>query len=67
MMEGGFIEGYQVNDPVLLQNIYEALMNLKSQDSFSGKYNVDASVSPLLFAVGDGNHSLQLQKHAGII
>jgi len=62
MMEGGFIEGYQVNDPVLLQNIYEALMNLKSQDSFSGKYNVDASVSPLLFAVGDGNHSLATAK-----
>ena len=62
MMGGGLIEGYQVNHPELLQNIYNNLMNLKSQDTFSKKYNVDVSVSPMLFAVGDGNHSLATAK-----
>lgn len=62
MMGGGHIEGYQVNDTGLLQNIYESLMNLKSQDTFSKKYGIDSSVSPLLFAVGDGNHSLATAK-----
>lgn len=62
MMDGGHIEGYQVNNEDLLQNIYKSLMNLKSQDTFSKKYSVDSSTSPMLFAVGDGNHSLATAK-----
>jgi len=62
MMGGGHIEGYQVNDTGLLQNIYSSLINLKSKDTFSKKYGIDSSKSPMLFAVGDGNHSLATAK-----
>jgi len=62
MMGGGHIEGYQVNDEELLHKIYLGLKNLKSQDTFSKKYGVDSSRRPLLFAVGDGNHSLATAK-----
>ncbi|ANW98757.1 hypothetical protein CSTERTH_06810 [Thermoclostridium stercorarium subsp. thermolacticum DSM 2910] len=64
MMNGGHIEGYQVNNPELLIGIYESLMNLKSRENFIKKYEYDTSspVSPMLFAVGDGNHSLATAK-----
>lgn len=62
MMNGGHIEGYKVDDTELLSEIYNSLMNLKSSDTFSKKYNVDPYTSPILFAVGDGNHSLATAK-----
>lgn len=62
MMGSGHIEGYRVNDEVLLQKIYHGLMFLKNPETFSEKYHVDPSVSPLLFAAGDGNHSLATAK-----
>lgn len=62
MMGGGHIEGYRVNDEELLQGIYNSLIILKSQETFLKKYNTDPSVSPMLFAVGDGNHSLATAK-----
>jgi uncharacterized protein (DUF1015 family) len=62
MMKSGHLDGYQVNDDALLRNIFESLKKLKSQELFKGKYGVDDSCSPLLFAVGDGNHSLATAK-----
>lgn len=62
MMGGGHIEGYQVNDPALLQGIYQSLVRLKSPENFAKRYNTDPSASPMLFAVGDGNHSLATAK-----
>lgn len=62
MMGGGHIEGYRVNKEELLQGIYDALIKLKSQDTFRRKYNTGTSASPMLFAVGDGNHSLATAK-----
>lgn len=62
MMNGGHIEGYQLNDTHILQNVYNGMLNLKSPETFSKKYNVAPSTNPLLFAVGDGNHSLATAK-----
>ncbi len=62
MMDSGHIDGYRVNDEALLRNIFQGLMSLKSADNFSVKYGVDPSTSPLLFAAGDGNHSLATAK-----
>lgn len=62
MMDSGHIEGYRVNDETLLQNIFQGLMSLKSAENFSAQYGVDPSTSPLLFAAGDGNHSLATAK-----
>lgn len=62
IMNGGHIEGYQVSDKALLEEIYRNLISLKSDENFYKKYGVDSSYSPLLFAVGDGNHSLATAK-----
>jgi len=62
MMDGGKVEGYRVNAQDLLQKIFQSLLELKSTETFMKKYNVDASYGILLFAVGDGNHSLATAK-----
>jgi uncharacterized protein (DUF1015 family) len=62
MMNSGYLDGYQVNDEELLTNIFESLRKLKSKEDFSKKYGVGDQLSPLLFAVGDGNHSLATAK-----
>jgi len=62
MMDSGHIEGYQVNDRTLLESIFNSLVRLKSAEAFQQKYHVDDTHSPLLFAVGDGNHSLATAK-----
>ena len=62
MMDGGRVEGYRVNDRELLQKIYQSLADLKSTETIMKKYNVDESYGTLLFAVGDGNHSLAAAK-----
>lgn len=62
MMNSGHLDGYQVNDDALLNNIFNSLIKLKSKEIFTEKYGVDDSFSPLLFAVGDGNHSLATAK-----
>jgi len=60
MMNGGSIKGYLINAD--LQNkIHEALAELADPEKFNKKY--DLSNSPvLLFAMGDGNHSLATAK-----
>jgi len=62
MMDGGRVEGYRVNSQDLLQKVFQALVDLKSTETFMKKYNVDESYGTLLFAVGDGNHSLAAAK-----
>ena len=64
MMNSGHIKGYAINTPELIQQVATALENLASPDVFTNKYNVtDAKHSdPLLYAMGDGNHSLATAK-----
>ena len=49
MMNGGHLSGYAVTDPADLQGVFAALHQLQSR-------------SNLLYAVGDGNHSLATAK-----
>jgi len=53
MMEGGRVTGYQVQDDAILTGINVGLANLVANA---------ATENPLLFAVGDGNHSLATAK-----
>ena len=53
MLGGGHLTGYAVTDPADIQAVYGALDNLRAR--LSGEH-------PLLFAVGDGNHSLATAK-----
>lgn len=60
MLGGGHISGYKVSDELKSQ-IFDALDALEDKDNFEKKYGVkDKGV--LLFAAGDGNHSLATAK-----
>jgi len=61
MMGGGHITGYLVNNPDVERNIVIALESLMSKENISNQYQV-SDEPPLLFAVGDGNHSLASAK-----
>lgn len=60
MKNGGHIKGYKLNGEVI-NEINTKLENLADKDYFEKKYNVhDKGI--LLFAMGDGNHSLATAK-----
>jgi hypothetical protein len=61
MQEGGHLVGYTV-DPSEEAKILAALEALASPEVFSQKYGLPLNTAPLLFAVGDGNHSLATAK-----
>lgn len=61
MLDSGHLAGYAVN--VEFENgIVEALRRLANPDTFSAKYDVSKDEPVLLFAMGDGNHSLATAK-----
>jgi len=60
IFSGGYIRGSLIKDPVLKQNITSALRNLLDKDIQVQKYGIGSA--PLLYAVGDGNHSLAAAK-----
>lgn len=62
MMGSGHLRGYLVNQPELEQRIVRALETLADPAKFAAKYGVDEQQSVLLFAMGDGNHSLATAK-----
>ena len=60
MENGGHIKGYNLSDEVI-KGIEKGLEGLMAKDYFEKKYNVkDKGI--LLFAMGDGNHSLATAK-----
>jgi len=62
MMGGGRIKGYKIDRPELLGKLAEALGALADPKVFHEKYKLPPQAAPLLFAVGDGNHSLASAK-----
>lgn len=62
MLGSGHLRGYRVDSPELEQKVVQALEALAEPRAFAKKYAVDASQSVLLFAMGDGNHSLATAK-----
>ena len=61
MLDSGHLTGYAVNEE-LENQVLEALRGLADPEIFAAKYNVDKSQPVLLFAMGDGNHSLATAK-----
>ncbi len=59
MKNGGHITGYRVDGTEALERIADALQKLADPSVFSKKYGAD---KVLLFAMGDGNHSLATAK-----
>lgn len=60
MKNGGSIKGYTLNADMQKQ-VLSALDKLADLDEFNRKYGLNES-SPLVFAMGDGNHSLATAK-----
>ena len=61
MQDSGKIRGYIVDDQAAAR-IDAAIATLADADNFYKKYNVSDDHGVLLFAVGDGNHSLATAK-----
>ena len=62
MLDSGHRCGHLVNDLTLESQVITALENLASPEVFYPKYGVTQEKDILLFAVGDGNHSLATAK-----
>ena len=62
MKDGGNIVGYKIETDADLQNILSALKSLADKETFCEKYQLSQPKDVLLFAVGDGNHSLATAK-----
>ena len=62
MMDGGHVTGYKIDNESVINEIVNALEKLSDEGLFMAKYNVGTDKKPLLFAVGDGNHSLATAK-----
>lgn len=59
MKKSGHISGYKISDSDLIEGIISGLENLSDKDSFKKKYSTE---NVLLYAMGDGNHSLATAK-----
>jgi uncharacterized protein (DUF1015 family) len=63
MLGSGHLAGFEVADDILQQHIIDSLNELINPEIFAEKYNLKSGVfKPLLFAMGDGNHSLATAK-----
>lgn len=63
MMGSGHLTGFAINEPKARDGIMQALKDLIDPEVFSEKYNlIPGRNAPLLFAMGDGNHSLATAK-----
>lgn len=62
MMGSGHLTGRWIDHPGLLDGIIKALADLIDSSTYNQKYDQPEGTPPLLFAVGDGNHSLATAK-----
>ena len=62
MLGSGHLKGYSAADAALEAQVITALTKLADPQSFVEKYGVSADLGVLLFAMGDGNHSLATAK-----
>ena len=62
MLGSGELKGYLVDDQEIEAQIVRALQTLADPTHFQEKYSVSEDSGVLLFAMGDGNHSLATAK-----
>ncbi len=63
MLDSGHLTGFAINNEAVREQIFAALADLIDPDIFAEKYNlIPGHSQPLLFAMGDGNHSLATAK-----
>jgi len=61
MLDSGHLAGYAVNDE-FENKVVVALRDLAKPETFAAKYGIGKDQPVLLFAMGDGNHSLATAK-----
>jgi hypothetical protein len=61
MFDSGHLAGYAVSEE-LENKVVEALRSLATPETFAAKYGIEKNQPVLLFAMGDGNHSLATAK-----
>jgi len=62
MMDSGHLTGFHVGDPAVEKGVVQSLQGLADPDTFEKKYGLSPGTPVLLFAMGDGNHSLATAK-----
>ncbi|MDD8020387.1 MAG: DUF1015 domain-containing protein [Acidobacteriota bacterium] len=62
MFDSGRIRGYLITRSKAEDEVLSGLSNLADQKKFCQRYNLSPEIPLLLFAVGDGNHSLATAK-----
>jgi hypothetical protein len=62
MLGSGHLTGYRVSDAGLEAGVVKALTRLADPAAFTAKYGLPAGTPVLLYAMGDGNHSLATAK-----
>lgn len=62
MKNSGHLQGYGISDYNDVLKITTALEQLANPETFKSNYNLDQDYGVLLFAMGDGNHSLATAK-----
>ncbi|MCL4562883.1 MAG: DUF1015 domain-containing protein [Chloroflexi bacterium] len=62
MLGSGHLEGYRVGEAQVERQVIQGLERLADPREFQTKYGVGPAESVLLFAMGDGNHSLATAK-----
>lgn len=62
MKDSGSIKGWVVDSEKDIEAMAKALLRLADPDSFNKRYGIEGQHGVLLFAVGDGNHSLATAK-----
>lgn len=62
MLGSGHLRGWQISDSQLEQQVVSALRRLADPAAFQARYQTNAEQGVLLFAMGDGNHSLATAK-----
>lgn len=62
MMDSGHLAGYRVEESGLENGIIRSLSSLADPKYFSKKYSLSPANPVLLYAMGDGNHSLATAK-----
>ena len=62
MLGSGHLTGYMIHQDQHIDQLVQALRKLAEPETFRKKYDVDEKYGILLFAMGDGNHSLATAK-----
>lgn len=62
MLGGGHLRGWAVEDPDLVARINAALAGLADPEAFARRWPAAKGQTPMVLAVGDGNHSLATAK-----